>query len=150
MIRQLKLSQLTLGTSEAMSHLPIESSITFFYTHNLDTSAQFYEEVLGLELWLDQGSCRIYRVSGDGYVGLCQTSETKTPPTEKRSHVIFTLVTQQVDEWFNYLQHQGVEFEKPPSLNEKYNIYHCFLRDPNGYLIEIQRFESDPTRECEL
>jgi hypothetical protein len=20
------------------------------------------------------------------------------------------------------------------------NIYHCFLRDPNGYLIEIQRF----------
>ncbi|OQY24133.1 MAG: hypothetical protein DRJ03_06405 [Chloroflexi bacterium] len=25
-------------------------------------------------------------------------------------------------------------------LNPRYNIYHCFLRDPNGYLIEIQRF----------
>lgn len=74
-----------------MSHPPIESSITFFYTHDLDTSAQFYEDVLGLELWLDQGSCRIYQVSGDGYVGLCQTSETKTPPVDKRSHVIFTL-----------------------------------------------------------
>lgn len=123
-----------------MTHPPIESAITFFYTHDLDISARFYEEVLGLELWLDQGSCRIYQVSGEGYVGLCQTSETKTLSTDKPSSVIFTLVTKQVDEWFKYLQQRGVEFEKPPSLNEKYNIYHCFLRDPNGYLIEIQRF----------
>ena len=123
-----------------MTHPPIESAITFFYTHDLDISAQFYEEVLGLELWLDQGSCRIYQVSGNGYVGLCQTSETQTLSTDNRSSVIFTLVTQQVDEWFNYLRQRGVEFEKPPSLNEKYNIYHCFLRDPNGYLIEIQHF----------
>jgi catechol 2,3-dioxygenase-like lactoylglutathione lyase family enzyme len=86
---------------------PIESSITFFYTYDLDTSIQFYEDVLGLELWLDQGSCRIYRVSGDGYVGLCQSSETKTPLTDKQSNVIFTLVTQQVDEWFNYLTLRG-------------------------------------------
>jgi catechol 2,3-dioxygenase-like lactoylglutathione lyase family enzyme len=123
-----------------VTHPPIESAITFFYTHDLDISARFYEEVLGLELWLDQGSCRIYQVSGEGYVGLCQTSETKTLSTDKPSSVIFTLVTKQVDEWFKYLQQRGVEFEKPPSLNEKYNIYHCFLRDPNGYLIEIQRF----------
>jgi catechol 2,3-dioxygenase-like lactoylglutathione lyase family enzyme len=123
-----------------MTHPPIESAITFFYTHDLDISAQFYEEVLGLELWLDQGSCRIYQVSGNGYVGLCQTSETQTLSTDNRSSVIFTLVTQQVDEWFNYLRQRGVEFEKPPLLNKKYNIYHCLLRDPNGYLIEIQRF----------
>ena len=147
MIRRLKLSHPIVGISEAMSHPPIESTITFFYTHDLDTSARFYEDVLGLELWLDQGSCRIYRVSGNGYVGLCQSSGTKTPLTDKQSNVIFTLVTQQVDEWFHYLQQRGVEFEKPPSLNEKYNIYHCFLRDPNGYLIEIQRFENAPGRE---
>jgi catechol 2,3-dioxygenase-like lactoylglutathione lyase family enzyme len=24
--------------------------------------------------------------------------------------------------------------------NRDYDICHCFLRDPNGYLIEIQRF----------
>ncbi|MBE9127912.1 MULTISPECIES: VOC family protein [unclassified Coleofasciculus] len=130
-----------------MSHPPIESSITFFYTHDFDISARFYEDRLGLELWLDQGSCRIYRVSGDGYVGLCQTSGTKTPLVDKQSNVIFTLVTPQVDEWFNYLTRRGVEFEKPPQLNEKYNIYHCFLRDPNGYLIEIQRFENALGRE---
>jgi hypothetical protein len=54
MIRRLKLSHPIVGISEAMSHPPIESTITFFYTHDLDTSARFYEDVLGLELWLAQ------------------------------------------------------------------------------------------------
>lgn len=37
---------------------PIESSITFFYTHDLNTSAQFYEDVLALKLWLDKAVVR--------------------------------------------------------------------------------------------
>ncbi|MBD2564922.1 MULTISPECIES: VOC family protein [Nostoc] len=122
---------------------PIKQQVTFFYTDNLNTSAEFYEQKLGLELWLDQGACRIYTVSGSGYLGLCQASEISTPPADRQSSVIFTLVTQQVDEWFEYLKQRGIEFEKPPTLNKKYNIYHCFLRDPSGYLIEIQRFETN-------
>ncbi len=123
-------------------HPQIEQQITFFYTHNLNASIKFYEEMLGFELWLDQGTCRIYTISGSGYLGLCQASEISTPSADKQSSIIFTLVTQQVDEWFEYLKERGIKFEKPPTLNEKYNIYHCFLRDPSGYLIEIQRFET--------
>ncbi|MEH1791504.1 VOC family protein [Nostoc sp.] len=123
------------------THPQIEQQITFFYTHNLNASTKVYEQMLGLKLWLDQGTCRIYTVSGSGYLGFCQASETSTPPADKQPSVIFTLVTQQVDEWFEYLKQRGVKFEKPPTLNEKYNIYHCFFRDPSGYLIEIQRFE---------
>lgn len=123
------------------NHPPIEQQITFLYTNNLTTTPQFYEEKLGLELWLDQGTCRIYNVTGSGYLGICQASESSAPVTDKHNGVIFTLVTQQVDEWFEYLKARGVKFEKPPTFNQRYNIYHCFLRDPNGYLIEIQRFE---------
>ncbi|WP_251956118.1 VOC family protein [Nostoc commune] len=125
----------------------IDQQVTFFYVHNINVSTQFYEQKLGLELWLDQGSCRIYTVSGSGYLGLCQASEKLTPPSDKQSSVIFTLVTQQVDEWFEYLKERGVEFEKSPTLNEKYNIYHCFFRDPDGYLIEIQRFETNDKKK---
>ncbi|MBD2528748.1 VOC family protein [Nostoc flagelliforme FACHB-838] len=125
----------------------IDQQVTFFYVHNINLSKQFYEQKLGLELWLDQGSCRIYTVSGSGYLGLCQASEKLTLSTEKQSSVIFTLVTQQVDEWFEYLKERGVEFEKPPTLNEKYNIYHCFFRDPDGYLIEIQCFETNDKKK---
>jgi catechol 2,3-dioxygenase-like lactoylglutathione lyase family enzyme len=128
-------------------HPQVEKQVTFFYTHDLDASREFYEQKLGLELWLDQGTCRIYTVNGSGYLGLCQTSETSAPSPENQSSVIFTLVTQQVDEWFEYLQERGVKFEKPPTLNKKYNIYHCFLRDPSGYLIEIQRFETNDKKK---
>ena len=126
-----------------MSHPPIAQQITFLYTKNLDISTRFYEQQLGLELWLDQETCRIYRVSGDGYLGLCQGMEGIRTPTGKQTDIIFTLVTPQVDEWYDYLKQQGVEFEQPPSINPKYNIYHCFCRDPDGYLIEIQRFLQD-------
>jgi catechol 2,3-dioxygenase-like lactoylglutathione lyase family enzyme len=52
-------------------------------------------------------------------------------------------VTEDVDRWYEKLSGQGIVFEKQPAFNPDYNIYHCFLRDPNGYLLEIQRFE-DP------
>ncbi|MGJ5631302.1 VOC family protein [Nostoc edaphicum] len=129
------------------THPQIEQQVTFFSTSNLNISTEFYEQKLGLELWLDQGTCRIYTISGSGYLGLCQASEILTPPADKQSSVIFTLVTQQVDEWFEYLKERGIEFEKPPMLNEKYNIYHCFFRDPDGYLIEIQRFETNDKKK---
>jgi catechol 2,3-dioxygenase-like lactoylglutathione lyase family enzyme len=57
--------------------------------------------------------------------------------------VILTLVTDDVDGWHARLAAKGVTFEKEPAANPEYGIYHCFFRDPNGYLLEIQRFD-DP------
>ena len=119
-----------------MRHPPIHQQVTFLYTRDLTATAHFYEEVLGLTLALDQGDCRIYNVSRDGYLGFCQRQEAPEEP----AGVILTLATTAVDEWHRYLCGQGVTFEKPPTLNPNYNIYHCFLRDPSGYLIEIQQF----------
>lgn len=124
---------------------PITQQVTFLYTTNLLKTANFYQNVLKLPLILDQGTCYIYQVSTTSFIGFCQQD---TPPTSTinsaTQNVIFTIVTPAVDEWYAYLHQQGVEFEKPPAFNPKYNIYHCFLRDPNDYLIEIQTF-LDPT-----
>jgi catechol 2,3-dioxygenase-like lactoylglutathione lyase family enzyme len=119
----------------------IEQQITFLYTRDLVEIARFYEELLGLPLKLDQGNCRIYQVSRDGYVGFCQQEEPAEGERLQRARrIILTLVTPEVDEWHRYLVERGVVFEKPPAINPKYDIYHCFLRDPDGNLIEIQRF----------
>jgi hypothetical protein len=45
-----------------------------------------------------------------------------------------------VDEWWRRLRAHGVEFVKEPADNPPYRIYNAFVRDPNGYLVEIQRF----------
>lgn len=118
----------------------IDQQITFLYTRDLATTSAFYENILGLSLWLDQGTCRIYHISGNAYIGFCQ----RTNAAETHDDIIFTLVTDDVDGWYQRLVERGVTFEKPPALNEQYRIYHCFLRDPNGYLIEIQRFLNAP------
>ncbi|MEH2372281.1 VOC family protein [Nostoc sp.] len=60
-------------------HPPIEQQVTFFYTDDLDVSTEFYQQKLGLKFRLDQGTCRIYTVSGSGYLELCQASEISTP-----------------------------------------------------------------------
>lgn len=122
---------------------PFAQVITFFHTADLAATADFYERVLGLPLALDQGACRIYRASPDGYIGFCQHL---TPPAQPES-AILTLVTPDVDGWAARLTEQGVALEKPPQFNPRFNIYHCFLRDPNHLLIEIQRFE-DPRWEA--
>ncbi len=54
--------------------------------------------------------------------------------------VVVTFATHAVDAWYQRLCERGVIFEHAPQLNPEYNIYHCFLRDPNGYLLEIQEF----------
>jgi catechol 2,3-dioxygenase-like lactoylglutathione lyase family enzyme len=114
----------------------IDAGITFCVTHDLETTARFYEDTLGLKLVLDQGKCRIYRVAGGSFIGFC---ERDTPlPTEG---LILTLVTDDVDGWYARLSDLGVEIEAPPKHNPEYRIYHFFLRDPNGYRLEVQRFD---------
>lgn len=127
------------GPAVTPDHPPIEAQITFLGTTDLAATARFYEDVMGFRLAVDQGDCRIYQVGRDGYLGFCRRGSV----APEAGWVIFTLVTPEVDAWHAYLAARGVTFEKPPQLNAKYGIYHCFLRDPNGYLIEIQRF-TDP------
>ena len=113
--------------------------ISFYYTRDIAATDRFYQDLFGLELARDQGDCHIYRVGTRSYVGFCQNLDAPEHPFG----VILTLITDDVDGWYYRLSEQGVKFDQPPSLNPKYNIYHCFLHDPNGYLIEIQRF-NDP------
>lgn len=120
-----------------MTQALFDQQITFLYTADLAATAQFYEQLLGLPLALDQGDCRIYRVSRDGLLGFCQRANAPQQP----AGIIVTLVTQDVNGWYARLAERGVAFEHAPARNSKYSIYHCFLRDPNGYLLEIQRFE---------
>ena len=114
-----------------------DQQVTFLYASDLQVSRAFYENILDLPLVLDQGACRIYQVSKDGFLGICQCHEETTPA---RDGVIFTLVSEDVDGCYDRLISNGAEIEAPPVQNTDFNIYHFFLRDPDGYLLEVQRF----------
>lgn len=113
-----------------------DAQITFCYTPDLEATARFYEETLGLTLALDQGVCRIYRIAGGAFLGFCTKPDAPRPES-----IILTFVTADVDKWYARLCAQGVTCEQSPAYNPEFQIYHFFVRDPNEYRVEIQRFE---------
>jgi len=122
-----------------VSHPSIQHYTTFLYTRDLEATAHFYEELMGLQLALDQGDCRIYRIAKNAFLGFCEREDAADNP----GGVILTIISEEVDRWHLFLREHDVVFEKEPTFNPEYEIYHCLLRDPNGYLVEIQRFD-DP------
>jgi len=117
---------------------PIEQFITFLYVEDLEASDRFYSGILGLRLVVDQGSCRIFRVAADAYLGVCERPGRTGP-----EGLIVTLVSEEVDSWHDRLTALGVPVEQEPRRSDLYGVYHAFYRDPDGYLVEIQRFR-DP------
>ena len=116
---------------------PFSEQITFLYCSNLEETASFYQNLLGLPLTLDQGACRIFRVTESAYIGLCHCGEERTVT---RDGVTFTFVCEDVDGWHEKLAAAGIEIVDPPRIREAFGIYRFFARDPEGHLIEFQRF----------
>jgi catechol 2,3-dioxygenase-like lactoylglutathione lyase family enzyme len=131
-------------SDDRSTSIPHDAFVTFCPTTDLEATARFYEDLLGLPLALDQGACRIYRVSRDGYLGFCQRDEGA-----RVEGLIITLVSEDVEGAYERLERAGVEMEKPLQRNPRFNITHCFFRDPNGLLLELQRFD-DPAWGAQL
>lgn len=127
-----------------MGQLAVEEQIIFLYCSSLVKTGAFYEGVLGFELVVDQGSCRIVRVArgGGGYLGYCQREEVWKDPIG----VILTFVVSsrsEVDAWYGHLLERGVQIPDPPRINPAFDIYHFFFQDPDGYKLEIQSFGNE-------
>ncbi len=118
-----------------------ESQVTFLAVRDLDRAADFYGRVMGLEMVLDQGSCRIYAIGGNAFVGVCLRPEA---PADRAT--IITLVVngdEAVDAAFGKATAAGATVVFGPRYNEQYRIYQCMVSDPDGHHVEIQHFH-DP------
>ncbi|MCB0725819.1 MAG: VOC family protein [Ignavibacteria bacterium] len=124
--------------------MKFDSQITFLSVKDLKATSSFYENNFGFKLILDQGQCRIYKTPASSYIGFCEKENVIV-----NENVVITFVTEEVDKVFEELKLKVSEIEivKEPALNERFKIYNGFIKDPDGYLIEIQRFESPEWNE---
>lgn len=99
--------------------------------------------MLGLRLAFDQGSCAIFEVAGQrAFLGVCQAhgpAEAMDP--RRQGGVVLTLVSDAIEAWHAHLVAAGV-MPEAPAHSARPGITHFFFRDPAGYLLEIQRFDS--------
>ncbi len=117
----------------------IEGAITFLYYKDLATVARFYEAVMGLELVIDQGFAKIYRLVGQAHLGI--VDETKGyHRANPIKPVEITLLVNDVDGWYQRIRSLGVETLDEPHTIESIGARVFLLQDPEGYVIEIQKF----------
>jgi hypothetical protein len=108
--------------------------IIFFKTQKLAELRNFYINKLGCELWMDQKDCLIFR-SGNMLFGFCQRKELVTGGMV----TFFYEEKESVDKAYEKFKSIATS---SPKMNDKYQIYHFFARDPEGRNVEFQYFAS--------
>jgi len=108
------------------------SGILFLKTADLNGVTGFYLNSVGCQLWLEQPDCRIFR-HGNFLFGFCRGDSAETNGVL----TFFYPSKGQVDNMYSGLQDIARE---APRMNEKYNIYHFYAKDPEGRDVEFQYF----------
>lgn len=127
-------------------HKRIASQITFLYYQDLQPAQQFYEHLLGLTLVEDQGWAKIYQLNGTAFIGIVDEAHGSLN-TQPENAVMLTLVVDDVTGWYDYMQSNGAVIHKPLAHSTEINIEYFFVKDPGGYVLEIQRFLKPSTKE---
>lgn len=108
------------------------SGIVFFKTLMLDELRTFYVEKVGCKMWLEQAECFILRF-GNMLFGFCQREEADLDALV----TFFYPAKEDVDKAYELFKSTAAA---EPVMNDKYNIYHFFAKDPEGRNIEFQYF----------
>jgi predicted enzyme related to lactoylglutathione lyase len=117
----------------------IQSQITFLYYQEIEPISSFYEEILGLELVEDQGWAKIYRTSGNAFLGVVSGEKGFHQPQDKNA-VLITLAVADVPAWYAYLKDKGVKMLSEIIHSEEIQVQCFFFEGPGGYSYEVEQF----------
>ena len=115
----------------------VEMGITFLYFRDLARACAFYERVLGLDLAIDQGWSKIYRLTGAAHLGLVDETRGMQRAADPKP-VQICLRVEAVDRWHAWAASQGVAGLTRPRDNEALGIRAFVFNDPEGHQIEVQ------------
>ncbi|MFN0181503.1 MAG: VOC family protein [Gemmatimonadales bacterium] len=127
----------------------IRASNLFLYYRDLDRATAFYQQTLGMELVADYQMARIFRMTEDSYLILVDATKGMHTADEPKS-VAVALITDQLEEWHAYLATKGIA-PRSPFLPKPGRAHDGFvIQDPEGYLLEFERFNPHPENETLL
>lgn len=124
----------------------IRGSNLFFYYRDLNRATNFYQRTLGFELLADYDMARIFRIVGDSYLILVDAAKGMHQADEPKS-VALALLTGQLEEWHRYLGAKGISPRAPFALKPGRPHDGFVVEDPEGYLLEFERFNPHPENE---
>jgi len=126
-------------SSKYVNNMDIKGNIVFLYYKDLDKAINFYENTVGLEMVLDYGFAKAFRISTSSFIclvdetgGMHNTSEEKT--------VTLSFITEEIDEWYEYLKSENVEIRNPLGSSKNHPTRGFVAYDPEGYFLEFETF----------
>lgn len=126
------------------------NACNLFYTYvDLDKAQTFYRDTLGFQTVAETALIKVMQVAESSYITLVDASLGLNHPDETKC-VTVAIVTPQVEAWYAYLQSQNVPMHRPynPKLGDAHDGFVAL--DPEGYFIEIERFNPHPENDEKL
>ena len=125
---------------------PFQANNAFYYYNDLSAAADFYQGILGFRLVADYGYAQILQVAQSSFLTLVDGTKGMHKTTEPKT-VTLASVTNEVEDWYDYLVAQGVPIEHKisPKAGKAHDGFVAL--DPEGYFLEFERFNPHPENE---
>ena len=115
---------------------PLNAQVTMLYYKNIEAASEFYGATLGLKLEFDWEWIRFFKMGPASSVGIVTEGENAWHTAQKTNAVMLSLVTSDVDAWYERVKHRdGVVFLK--DIGNGGGIRSFLLEDPGGYTVEF-------------
>ena len=125
---------------DPMSAFGTTASNVFLYYEDVEAAKTFYKEVMGFHVAADYGFAKIMQVAPKSFITLVDHTEGMHSADEPKTTAI-ALVTDQLDEWWDYIQTQDIEMRSTEYNPVPGRPHHGFVAmDPEGYFLEFERF----------
>ena len=135
------------GASDSGQTRPnIQATNAFYYYEDVEAAWSFYTDVLGFETVVDYGFAKILQVAPASYLTLVAAAEGMHSADEPKT-VTLSIVTRQVQGWYDYLVGRGVPMRAELNFREG-SAHDGFVAiDPEGYFLEFEWFNSHAENE---
>ena len=124
----------------------ITANNAFFYYDDLDTAVDFYTQTLGIEVAADYGFAKILHIAGSSFLTLVDADSGMHSADEPKT-VALALITDQLEGWWDYLAATDTEMRFEFNYREDRPHDGFVAVDPEGYLLEFERFNAHDENE---
>lgn len=125
----------------------IQATNVFLYYKDLAKATSFYTETLGLELLTEYDNASVLKITDSALLILVDAAKGMHSADEPKT-VALALLTNQLPEWYAYLQEEGVEIKYTYKPKEGGPHDGFVAIDPEGYLLEFELFKQHKENEA--
>ena len=121
------------------AHLGFQGNVFWLYYDDLVAAEQFYGQVMGLPLLVDQGFAKLFGSSATGFVGLVDGAQGLHTFSQEKA-VIVSFLTSTLSIWFEHLMQAPVELVTPTIVTKNEALALFVAHDVGGYMLEFDTF----------